>query len=103
MVVFYGVSPDVPSQTMVRSYRSVSVFELSKGEFLMRGLVRGLAQAKPSSVLTALIMTAVIALPLAVSTIYTPVAHATTRSFPARGDLDCNGYSRLQKPLSTAL
>lgn len=44
-------------------------------------------------------MAVVIALPLTVSTMDMRVAHATAFTFPAKGELDCNGYSQIQEPL----
>src|SRR5689334_18693347 len=49
--------------------------------------------------LAAWVVVAVIALPMAVSTILAPIASARTLTFPAKGGLDCNGYSKIQKPI----
>lgn len=56
-------------------------------------------RSKPRTMVIALLMVAVVALPLAVSTFQAPSAYAATTTFPARGNLDCNGFSKLQKPL----
>jgi len=62
-------------------------------------LMKGSVRSQLSSLLTVLVMAVVIALPLAVSTMDMRVAHATAFTFLAKGELDCNGYSKIQKPL----
>ncbi len=37
--------------------------------------------------------------PVLMQSSQSPVAHAATLSFPARGGLDCNGYSKIQRPI----
>src|SRR5437868_7023290 len=64
-------------------------------------LMRGLLRSKFPIMLTTLVVVAVVALPLAISTIGAHVAYATKLSFPAKGNLDCNGFSKIQKPLRT--
>lgn len=61
--------------------------------------MKGSVRSQLSSLLTVLLMAVVIALPVAVSTSHVRVAHAAAFTFPAKGDLDCNGYSTIQKPL----
>src|SRR5947209_20551110 len=56
-------------------------------------------RSKPRTMVIALIMVAVVALPLAVYTFQAPSAYAATTTFPARGNLDCNGFSKIQRPL----
>jgi len=61
--------------------------------------MRGLLRSKFHVMLIALVVMAVVALPFAISTIGAHVAYATKLSFPAKGNLDCNGFSKIQKPL----
>jgi hypothetical protein len=60
--------------------------------------MKNLIKSKP--ILVAVLMLAIVALPFSVSTIISAhAANAVTYQFPAKGGLDCNGYSKIQKPL----
>jgi len=62
-----------------------------------------MSSLKLSSMLATWVMTSFFVLSLAVSTLNGGVAHAAARNFPATGELDCNGYSTVQKPVTPYL
>lgn len=70
--------------------------------------MRGIVRSKLTLTLTALVALAVIAIPLAVSSINAHAAPAAvsttaTHNFAATGGLDCNGFSKIQKTVRTVM
>ncbi|HLH60378.1 MAG TPA: hypothetical protein VKV20_01740 [Ktedonobacteraceae bacterium] len=66
--------------------------------------MRNRTRSKLVLLLTALILLTVIALPPAISTVTAQAAApGATYSFPAQGDLDCNGFSKIQKLIKDTL
>jgi len=63
--------------------------------------MKGLIRSKLMLTLIAMVALAVVVTPLAMSSIGAHAAHSTSPSFAAKGNLDCNGYSKIQKPLRT--
>jgi hypothetical protein len=61
--------------------------------------MKGLIRSKLTLTLIALVALAAIAAPMAFSVVGANAAQSTAPSFATRGNLDCNGYSRIQKPL----
>jgi hypothetical protein len=61
--------------------------------------MKGLVRSKLPVLLMALVTVAVAALPLATSVLNPTVTHAAPLTFPAKGGLDCNGYSKIQQPI----
>ena len=61
--------------------------------------MKGLIRSKLILTLVALAALAFIAAPLALSDVHAHAAQNTTPQFAATGNLDCNGYSSIQKPL----
>src|SRR5450755_425768 len=67
------------------------------GEMLMQGFLR----SRLSLALIGVVIVTSVAIPIALSTITSKAAYAATATanFAARGNLDCNGDSSIQKPL----
>ena len=67
--------------------------------------MRTFLRSKLMLALTALLMLAVVALPLAINATSSHAAHAanTKSTFAAQGGLDCNGFSNVQKPVKSDL
>ena len=61
--------------------------------------MKGLIRSKLILTLIAMVALAAIASPMAISAIGAHAAHSTAPSFATTGNLDCNGYSSIQKPL----
>ena len=68
-----------------------------------RTLMRNLVRSKLALGFIALVaLAAIAAVPLANSALTHFSAHAAApSSFPAKGNLDCNGYSKIQQPLKS--
>jgi len=64
--------------------------------------MRTFFQSKLMLALTAVLMAAAIAFPLAVNATYSHAA-GTTQNFAAQGGLDCNGFSKIQKTVKPNL
>src|SRR6266699_2004677 len=63
--------------------------------------MKGLIRSKLILTLIAMVALAAIASPMAISAIGAHAAHSTAPSFATTGNLDCNGYSSIQKPLKS--
>ena len=63
--------------------------------------MKGLIRSKLILTLIAMVALAAIASPMAISAIGAHAAHSTASSFATTGNLDCNGYSSIQKPLKS--
>lgn len=61
--------------------------------------MRSLVRSKPIVPLLSLVMVALVSLSLAVSTLHPLTARAASPQFAPRGELDCNGYSKIQQPV----
>jgi hypothetical protein len=61
--------------------------------------MRSLVRPKLILMLIAVVMGAPATVSLAIAPIHANVAHARALLFPATGELDCNGYSKIQRPL----
>lgn len=61
--------------------------------------MRSLVHSKSYLLLTALAVLAALAALTGIALAHTPTTHAAARTFPATGNLDCNGFSKIQKPL----
>src|SRR5689334_17101047 len=61
--------------------------------------MRSLVRSKPIVPVLSLVMVALVSLSLAVSTLHPVTAHAAGPQFAPRGELDCNGYSKIQQPI----
>src|SRR5215467_11202605 len=63
--------------------------------------MKSLIRSKLTLILIPLVALAAMASPMAISAIGVYAAHSTSSSFAAKGNLVCNGYSKIQKPLRT--
>jgi len=63
--------------------------------------MKDLIRSKLTLTLIALVALAAIAAPMALSVVGAHAAHTATPQFAPTGNLDCNGYSSIQKPLRT--
>src|SRR6266700_6802328 len=61
--------------------------------------MKGLIRSKLILTLIAMLALAAIASPMAISAIGAHAAHSTAPSFATTGNLDCNGFSKIQQPL----
>ena len=61
--------------------------------------MKGLIRSKLILTLIALVALAAIAAPLALTNVGAHAAHSATPQFAASGNLDCNGFSKIQQPL----
>jgi hypothetical protein len=61
--------------------------------------MKGLIRSKLMLTLIALVVLAVVATPMALSLTHAQAAHSATPQFASSGNLDCNGFSKIQKPL----
>lgn len=63
--------------------------------------MQGIFKSKLFLVLIALVIVTGVAIPVALSSLHPAAAHAAKATVAARGNLDCNGDSNIQKPLKT--
>jgi hypothetical protein len=64
--------------------------------------VRGSVRSRLTLMLTAFVLAVAVTIPLGAVTAHAQVIQATQYSFPAKGNLDCNGFSKIQRPLKVA-
>jgi len=63
--------------------------------------VRGSLRSRLTVMVTAFVLAVAVTIPLGAATAHAQVIQAAHYSFPAKGNLDCNGYSKIQQPLKS--
>ncbi len=64
--------------------------------------MKGSVRSRLTLMLTAFVLAVAVTIPLGVLTAHAQVTQATRYSFPAKGNLDCNGFSKIQRQLKVA-